>query len=222
MQNCEAYLELISGMLDGTLTTEEQKKLDAHLAQCPDCQALVRDLQAMSGDLSELAPVPEGFADQVMEKVAQQEQDAPELQAVPKKQNGKKWHKPLLRIGALAACCVLVIGMSRFVLGFMHCGSADPSAGNNETTAADQEVSGDSASSVEEAEPTLRYGDSTYLRQEEMLTELPDSADCVGAVIEADTNLPELVGCLLYEDSTQPEVIYVENPDGGYSQWTKA
>lgn len=221
MQNCEAYLELISGMLDGTLTTEEQAALDTHLARCPDCRALVQDLQAISGDLSDLAPVPEGFADQVMEKVAQQAQDAPELQAVPKQQNSKKWRKPLLRIGALAACCVLVIGMSRFVLGFMRCGSADPSAGNNETTAADQEVSGDSADAVEEAELTLRYGDNTYLRQDEMLEELPESADCVGAVIEADTNQPELAGCLLYEDSAQPDVIYVENPDGGYSCWTK-
>lgn len=213
MQAYEAYWELISGMLDGALTTEEQAKLDAHLAQCPDCQALVRDLQAVNGDLSELAPVPEGFADRVMQSVAQQKQDAPELQVVPRQKDSKKRHRLLLRIGALAACCVLVIGMSRFVLEFMHCGSADPSAGNNETAAADQNVSG------EGAEATLWYGDSTYLRQEDVLPELPESAVCVGAVLPSDTNLPELAGCLLYEDSARSDTIYIENPDGGYSCW---
>ena len=221
MQECEAYVELISGRLDGTLTPEEQAALDAHLAQCPDCRSLMQDLQAISGDLSELAPVPEGFADRVMQAVAQQEQSAPELQVVPKKQSGKRWRKPLLRIGALAACCVLVVGMSRFVLGFMRCGSADPSAGNNETAAADQEVSGESASPINGTEPALRYEDSIYRRQDEVLAELPDSAVGVGAVIPSDTNPPELAGCLLYEDSAQPDVIYVENPDGSYSCWTK-
>ena len=39
MANCEQYWDLISYSLDGALTEEEQRRLDRHLAQCPQCRA---------------------------------------------------------------------------------------------------------------------------------------------------------------------------------------
>ena len=41
MEACERMTELMSAALDGELTAEEQSALDAHLAQCGDCRALM-------------------------------------------------------------------------------------------------------------------------------------------------------------------------------------
>ena len=39
MNNCEEFQKLISVCLDEPLTTEQQNKLDVHIAQCADCRA---------------------------------------------------------------------------------------------------------------------------------------------------------------------------------------
>ena len=44
---CEEYTRLISTRLDGELTPEEAARLDAHLAVCPQCRVLVRELEEM-------------------------------------------------------------------------------------------------------------------------------------------------------------------------------
>jgi hypothetical protein len=42
---CERYLELLSGSLDGEISAEEQRELDAHLAECVDCRRLLEELR---------------------------------------------------------------------------------------------------------------------------------------------------------------------------------
>lgn len=37
--NCESYLELLSGHLDGENTSEQERALEAHLQKCPACRA---------------------------------------------------------------------------------------------------------------------------------------------------------------------------------------
>ena len=75
MANCEQYWDLISYSLDGALTEEEQRRLDRHLAQCPDCRALWEQLSGLDGALMELeAPAPD-FADRVMAAAAETEQE---------------------------------------------------------------------------------------------------------------------------------------------------
>ena len=43
--DCNQALEYISAALDGELTAEEVAELDAHLADCPECQALAEECQ---------------------------------------------------------------------------------------------------------------------------------------------------------------------------------
>ena len=42
MSGCERALDLIGLRLDGPLSPEEQRELDAHLEQCPACRAAAR------------------------------------------------------------------------------------------------------------------------------------------------------------------------------------
>lgn len=70
MIDCDRALELISESLDGPLSPEDQKELDEHLAGCGACRALLSDFRQMHTALGDLnAPVPEGFARGVMERV---------------------------------------------------------------------------------------------------------------------------------------------------------
>lgn len=229
MQECEAYLELIGGMLDDALTPEEQAKLEAHLAQCPDCRALVQDLQNLSGDLSGLAPVPEGFADKVMERVSGQEQTAPARTAVPEQKAGKNWRRRLLPIGALAACCVLVLGVGRFALGMMRCGGAAPENAYNQTGAPAEMAGGESDAVAADAAQSeaaslperIWYQGGQYLSADTVTEELPEGAVFVGQVPEEEGTPSGLAGCPLYMNPEQPDAVYVEQPDGSYSCWTK-
>ena len=45
MSGCERALDLIGLRLDGPLSPEEQRELDAHLEQCPACRAAARELR---------------------------------------------------------------------------------------------------------------------------------------------------------------------------------
>ena len=66
MANCEQYWDLISYSLDGALTEEEQRRLDRHLAQCPQCRAMWEQLSGLEPELMELEAPPADFADRVM------------------------------------------------------------------------------------------------------------------------------------------------------------
>ena len=52
MSGCERALDLIGLRLDGPLSPEEQRKLDAHLEQCPACRAAARELEELEGPSS--------------------------------------------------------------------------------------------------------------------------------------------------------------------------
>ena len=45
--NCEEYEILLSARLDGALTPEETARLEAHLAQCPQCRQLAQELETL-------------------------------------------------------------------------------------------------------------------------------------------------------------------------------
>lgn len=72
MAHCDEYSELISASLDGALSPAETEKLNAHLAQCPDCRALLEELSALHAALSDLPPVevPSGLTERIMAAVA--------------------------------------------------------------------------------------------------------------------------------------------------------
>lgn len=102
--DCEKYLELLSARLDGVLTGEEERALEAHLAVCPECRALADHLAQLRDGFSGLEEreAPEGFAQEVMERIRAEE---------PKKVI-PLFKRPQLRaLAGLAACLVLAVGL---------------------------------------------------------------------------------------------------------------
>ena len=72
MAYCDEFIELISASLDGALSPVQQEKLDAHLAQCPECRALLEELTSLHTAFSDLPPVafPENLHERIMKAVA--------------------------------------------------------------------------------------------------------------------------------------------------------
>ena len=57
--NCTAFDETLADYLEGDLGASERQAVEAHLASCVRCAALVRDLQQIrdsAGELGELVP----------------------------------------------------------------------------------------------------------------------------------------------------------------------
>lgn len=109
MSYCDESIELISAALDGSLSPEEQAKLEAHLAQCPDCKALYEDLSRIHQSLLDLPPVevPEGLTGRIMEAVAA-EAAASKVVPLPKpKKSARTWQRWAVTAAAVA---VVILG----------------------------------------------------------------------------------------------------------------
>ena len=123
MSGCERALDLIGLRLDGPLSPEEQRELDAHLEQCPACRAAARELEELEGALVQLGECdpPPQLVSGVMERVRA---DSAPAKVVP------LWKRPAFR-GALgmAACAALCIGLLPQMAGLS-------SGGGNSTGAA--------------------------------------------------------------------------------------
>ena len=101
---CDRYMELLSARLDGALTEEEERKLEEHLAACPDCRAAGAQLAALQSAFAEWEdiPAPEGFTQGVMDRIRAEE---------PKKVI-PLFKRPQFRaLAGLAACLVVAVGL---------------------------------------------------------------------------------------------------------------
>ena len=68
--NCEQALEAISARLDGALGEEENRELEAHLASCASCRALLKELTELEEGLETLpVEAPETLAPSVMRTI---------------------------------------------------------------------------------------------------------------------------------------------------------
>ncbi len=97
MENCDRFIDMISRKLDGDLTATETFELNAHLENCPSCASVQSAFEAISMDLSEQLPAPEGLSEAVMSKIS-----------APKKVIS---FKKMSFIG-LAACLAFAIGIN--------------------------------------------------------------------------------------------------------------
>lgn len=133
MSGCERALDLISLCLDGPLSPEERRELDAHLEQCPACRAAARELEEVEGALVQLGECdpPPQLVSGVMERVRA---DSAPAKVVP------LWRRPAFR-GALgmAACAALCIGLLPQMAGL--------SSGSGNSTAAPADAAASQAAS---------------------------------------------------------------------------
>lgn len=98
------YLELISAGLDGALSPEETDRLEAHLAQCPDCKALYDQMWVTTKAVKGLPPVepPADLTDRIMANL--RADNVTPITAPGKKQPWKKW------LATAAVLAVIVAG----------------------------------------------------------------------------------------------------------------
>lgn len=125
--NCNDYLPLLSGHLDGENTPEEEQRLQAHLAQCADCRARLQAFERGDRLLrADTAAPPAGLTASILAAAARTPQ-----------QNAKKPRRACwgwLATGAAAAALVAFV-----LLGPMK-GFAQPKA--NETASPGNVVMG--------------------------------------------------------------------------------
>lgn len=103
MSGCEYYQELISCLLDGELSNDEQAELAEHLENCPECAAMHRAFAALSQTMADdMEEAPESLCTNVMAELRRAE--------IIKKNRRRSAIKAVL---ATAACAVFVFAAGR-------------------------------------------------------------------------------------------------------------
>jgi anti-sigma factor RsiW len=99
---CESYIRWIDDLVDGTLPHAEQKKLQAHLGECPDCRERIRSLQSL---LCRSAALPKSVAParDLWPMVAKKINAAGRPQEEDSFRLFDKHGRPLMRSGRVAA-----------------------------------------------------------------------------------------------------------------------
>ncbi len=205
MTDCEKYIELMSAMLDGELSVEQEAELRAHIAECDDCRRVYNAFKGISGALSEeLATPPDTLAKGVMFKI----------------KNQKKTEKRFAfgRFTALAACLALVLfGASHFgLLGGTKLGAAEesavaPKAAENKTMMADSAGGGGSEGTADRS-AGVAAKDSLGASEQVKLTqgEVPVTETIDGAVLQFGFASPNILAAneAGTEDSKEPYFLF--------------
>ena len=136
MEDCGYFSNLISLSLDGQLTPEQASALETHLSQCPQCRELAKQLAQIRVELDtwEDSEVPEGFTQEVMDRIRALEHEKKVLPL---------WKRPQVRAGAsLAACALLCVGL--WSSGLLSSGQSGYSTASvSESIAADDQSAAD-------------------------------------------------------------------------------
>ena len=111
----DEYLELISAGLDGALSPEETNRLEAHLADCPDCKALYDQMWVTTKAVKGLPPVepPADLTDRIMAAI--QGDNVIPMTPVPRKK--QPWGKWLATAAVLAVIVAGGYGMTQIRMG---------------------------------------------------------------------------------------------------------
>ena len=112
---CEEARLQLSAYLDGELSEPEAKRMEAHLNQCEDCSALLEAYKAIDEGVMDLTePIPEGFAQRVMDNLPKQEK--------PKRRRFA--YGGFTAVAAVAAVLVLAIAAGKLKLPNMGASSS--------------------------------------------------------------------------------------------------
>ena len=138
---------LLDAFVDGELTAAEMAEVQAHLAECPGCQAYVDDALAIRADFptADSTELPADFTDHIMQAVAKTPQSRPKKQP---------WGKL-----AAAAACLAVIVLVQYGAGLSSRNTSNEAAAYTADCAAAESTversadasSGDDADSTQQA-----------------------------------------------------------------------
>lgn len=118
-KKCARYEELCSAAVDHALTEQEQKELDAHLAECPACRAYLEELRVMRELWKELeTPMPPALHEKIMGEIEAEVQKT--IIQTPQKH---RLRPPVFTMLAAAAACVLLAATGSLTGLFGHVGT---------------------------------------------------------------------------------------------------
>ena len=147
---------LLDAFVDGELTAAEMAEVQAHLAECPGCQAYVDDALTIRADFptAESTELPADFTDHIMQAVAKTPQSRPKTQP---------WGKL-----AAAAACLAVIVLVQYGAGLSSRNTSNEAAAYTADCAAAESTversadasSGDDADSCQPMDPADDSGES--------------------------------------------------------------
>ena len=203
--NCDKYIEWLSAALDGELTAEQRRELDAHLDVCPDCAALYETLSANAQAMRELdCELPQGLHDRIMSSL-------PPQAAPVKKNNVIRWR----RWGSLAACLVLVaaIGTVAGLVGLPMGASKAPRAAEAEAPAMETRIPAGS-DSTQERVPTSEFSVRPDNQTSQYSTNGTSPTDPNKEEIPQSTVAPESVPGTEHEPSAAPDPTATDNGFG--------
>ena len=137
---------LLDAFVDGELTAAEMAEVQAHLAECPGCQAYVDDVLAIRADFptADSTELPADFTDHIMQAVAKTPQSRPKKQP---------WGKL-----AAAAACLAVIVLVQYGAGLSSRNTSNEAAAYTADCAAAS--SGDDADSCQPMDSADDSGES--------------------------------------------------------------
>ena len=172
--NCEEYEILLSARLDGALTPEETARLEAHLAQCPQCRQLAQELETLQAQTAALT--------QEVPRALQENLEGRDWSRVP--QTGTAPSKKKKRLLPWAACAAAAVVL--MVFGFTHLALPGGSSGLSEGFAALFSLPGDREESTATAEDSTQSADP-----EGEVSDQTDGATPPGdGAAEGDTDAP--------------------------------
>lgn len=184
MAYCNEYTELISAALDGALSPDQRKELEAHLASCPECAALFKELSALHAALEDLPPVepPAELKARIMEAVA-----AEKVVPFPSRKNDRPSHRWRWLTSA-AVLAIVLLGTWSWKPWEMTAQTRQPAPAAGMGTAARQDApTGEEKEAVPPENPAQSQepvdeimpltGDSTVLFSEGALVSPPTSAE---------------------------------------------
>jgi len=105
---CQKIEALLSGWLDGELSTAEAGALDEHLEGCDMCRAMADDLQAITGAAADLAEPPEGVAEPAADQGWARLAGTLGVEEKPAPSRARRW--PLAALAAGLAAAALLVG----------------------------------------------------------------------------------------------------------------
>ncbi len=210
--NEEEYFEqLCSNSVDGTLTDSEKCRLEEHLAVCPSCAALKKDLERMQSLMAVDAEPPAGLHDSIMERLRQENT----IRVVEPQKPMRRL--PVFTMVAAAAVVVLVVLGGGLMPAFStvnsgSSASADSAAAEAVTGMADNEMretvrqaaeNGETADSGAAVGGSTR-GDSSSMPADPGVQSYSETSDRAADPGDTETAVPPDTG----SDSRT-----VENPD---------
>ena len=199
----EKMLLLLSGHLDGCNTAEEEARLEAHLAECPDCRRILTEYEKIDAGIADLTQAPPAnFTANVMRAV-----EAEPHQAAPAKPR-KFSFGFATAVAAAAAIFLLAVGSGKLPqLGLTSAKLNDSAmkSADAEPMAADEPMA--EAESAPAAEPMAEAAEAeipetTFARAAQGADILPANVDC--AALARAENRP--VGLLFAEPADLPEL----------------